>query len=48
MLVLLGREHMENKLCVIRAPQRMQCVVLTLIPSARLVLEEVKLCHAVR
>lgn len=40
MLVSLRREHMENKLCVIRAQQRMLCSVMILIPNARLGLEE--------
>lgn len=48
MLVLLGREHMENKLCVIRAQQRMHCGVMILIPNARLGPKEFKICHTVR
>lgn len=48
MLVLLGRGHMENKLRVIHAQQRMHCGVIILIPNARLGLEEFKICHTVR
>lgn len=48
MLVSLGSKHMENKLRVIAAQQRRQCGVMILIPSARLGLEEFKICHAVR